>query len=142
MNRKQWIIAEAILFLGAALALAQPFDLSWHTVDGGGHMVSTGGTFALGGTIGQPDAGPIPIGMSGGTFTLVGGFWPAASAACTCPGDMDADGLKNGRDISLFSSCMVAGGNCSCADVDGVPGLSAGDISVFVNDLLAGAACP
>jgi hypothetical protein len=52
-----------------------PYDLSWNTVDGGGGTFSTGGTFSVGGTIGQPDAGV----MSGGSFTLTGGFWPAAS---------------------------------------------------------------
>lgn len=47
------------------------FDLSWNTVDGGGGTFSTGGTYELGGTIGQPDAGR----HTGGTYTLDGGFW-------------------------------------------------------------------
>ena len=46
-------------------------DLSWYTVDGGGATFSTGGPYSLGGTIGQPDAGV----MSGGSYTLAGGFW-------------------------------------------------------------------
>jgi len=48
------------------------YDLTWNTIDGGGGLFSTGGGFDLSGTIGQPDAGS----MSGGTFTLDGGFWP------------------------------------------------------------------
>ncbi len=48
-----------------------PFDLTWSTVDGGGATFSTAGSFSLGGTIGQPDAG----GMAGGDYTLAGGFW-------------------------------------------------------------------
>jgi len=51
------------------------YDLSWYTIDGGGATFSTGGSYSLGGTIGQPDAGM----MSGGSFTLVGGFWGGAS---------------------------------------------------------------
>ncbi len=47
------------------------YDLSWYTVDGGGAMYSTGGTYSLGGTIGQADAGTL----NGGTYTLAGGFW-------------------------------------------------------------------
>ncbi len=43
------------------------FDLSWHTVDGGGGT-SSGGDFVLRGTIGQPDAGEL----SGGDFVLRG----------------------------------------------------------------------
>jgi hypothetical protein len=50
------------------------FDLSWSTVDGGGGTSSTGGTYELGGTIGQPDAGRL----TGGMYTLDGGFWGGA----------------------------------------------------------------
>jgi hypothetical protein len=48
-----------------------PYDLSWSTVDGGGHTFSTGGDYSLGGTIGQPDPGLL----TGGDYTLGGGFW-------------------------------------------------------------------
>ncbi len=66
----------AVLVVGAAaLAPRGPsFDLSWHTIDGGGGT-STGGGFDLSGTIGQPDAGL----MTGGDFELRGGFWLASS---------------------------------------------------------------
>jgi len=134
-------VAAGVLFT-CALANAQPYDLSWHTVDGGGYTFSTGGSYSLGGTIGQHDAGPVPTGMSGGTFTLVGGFWPAAAIVCTCPGDVNGDLVKNGLDIQLFTQCIIAGGSCSCAEIDGLPGLNNGDVSAFVTDLLNGAACP
>jgi len=51
-------------------AYAQNYAIDWWTVDGGGGA-STGGVFAVSGTIGQPDAGA----MSGGNFSLTGGFW-------------------------------------------------------------------
>jgi hypothetical protein len=73
------LLAPILAFgIGALPAFAQtggPYDLSWNTIDGGGATFSTGGTYSLGGTIGQPDAGA----MLGGSFTLAGGFWPAAS---------------------------------------------------------------
>ncbi len=47
------------------------YDLTWNSIDGGGAMFSTGGAYSLGGTIGQADAGT----MSGGSYTLNGGFW-------------------------------------------------------------------
>jgi hypothetical protein len=53
------------------------YDLSWHTVDGGGRTWSTGGGFSLGGTAGQPDAGLI----EGGDYSLAGGFWPGGAVA-------------------------------------------------------------
>ncbi|MFQ5433729.1 MAG: hypothetical protein ACE5FD_02535 [Anaerolineae bacterium] len=46
------------------------FDLIWSSIDGGGG-VSAGGDYVLGGTSGQPDAGEL----SGGNFTVLGGFW-------------------------------------------------------------------
>ena len=63
----------AAVLSGAPSALAQPYAIPWHTVDGGGATFSTGGTHSLGVTIGQPDASLVP--MAGGDFGLVGGFW-------------------------------------------------------------------
>jgi hypothetical protein len=70
-----------LVVLGDAVVLAQSggaFDLTWYTVDGGGQAgsASTGGSFALSGTIGQPDAGPP---LSGGAFGLGGAFWPGGA---------------------------------------------------------------
>ena len=48
------------------------YDLSWWTVDGGGHRLQGGG-YTLMGTVGQPDPAPR---LAGGEFELVGGFWP------------------------------------------------------------------
>jgi hypothetical protein len=77
------------LLLCGALALAafavpihaQNYSINWSTVDGGGGM-STGGGFTVTGTIGQPDAGQM---MSGGDYTLQGGFW-GILAAIQVPG--------------------------------------------------------
>ena len=56
--------------LTSAAAFAQPFSVDWYKIaDGGG--TSTGGVFSVSGTIGQSDAGK----MSGGSFTVDGGFW-------------------------------------------------------------------
>jgi hypothetical protein len=60
---------------GASTALSTGYDLSWYTIDGGGATFSTGGGYQLGGTIGQADAGVL----SGGSYTLNGGFWGGAS---------------------------------------------------------------
>jgi len=52
-------------------ATAQSYSIDWYTIDGGGGT-STGGVYSVSGTIGQPDAGGP---MTGGNFTLSGGFW-------------------------------------------------------------------
>jgi len=69
-----------ILSLGATLARAQNYSIDWFTIDGGGGT-STGGVYSVSGTIGQPDAGH----MSGGNYTLDGGFW-GIIAAVQLPG--------------------------------------------------------
>lgn len=68
-------LATCCLLLAASTVLAQSgggYDLSWSTVDSGGYTSSIGGDYSLAGTAGQVDAGL----MSGGTYTLAGGFWP------------------------------------------------------------------
>ena len=58
------------MIAAVAAVQSQNYSLDWSTVDGGGGT-STGGVYVVSGTIGQPDAGT----MSGGAYTLVGGFW-------------------------------------------------------------------
>ena len=60
-----------LLTLALVPAWAQEYSIDWHTTDGGGGT-STGGVYAVSGTIGQPDAGEV---MTGGAFSLQGGFW-------------------------------------------------------------------
>lgn len=74
--KKQWraaaILALAMAAGGPALA-ADSYDLFFYTIDDGGYTFCTGGGYALGGTIGQPDAAI----MTGGEYSLQGGFWTA-----------------------------------------------------------------
>jgi hypothetical protein len=112
------------------------FDLSWHTIDGGGGT-STGASFELSGTIGQPDAGV----MAGGGFELAGGFWPGSKGPITptCPADIappGGDGVVNVNDllavINSWGPCPTLPNPCP-ADI--AP--AGGDGAVNVNDLLA-----
>ena len=107
MTRRARTPLAAALFVTSALGVAHAasrgplFDLSWHTVDGGGGTFSTGGGFTLGGTAGQPDAGPV---MNGGEFQLVGGFWAAASEGTPfrCTADLNDDGQVDGDDLGTL----------------------------------------
>lgn len=54
----------------AATSTHAQYAIDWFTFDGGGGQ-SSGDTYTLNGTIGQPDAGV----MTGGNYSLVGGFW-------------------------------------------------------------------
>lgn len=109
------ILAIALLTC-VSMAAGQQFDLSWHTIDGGGTMRSTGGPFELSGTIGQPDAAV----MQGGAFLLTGGFWFEL-----VPTDCNADGGVNRFDYADFHACLTGpdgpapAGACRCFDVNG-----------------------
>lgn len=94
--------------------LGPDYDLSWHTIDGGGVMFSTGGAFELSGTIGQPDAGTL----AAGDFELTGGFWFALA-----PGDCNSDGGVTLFDYGDFESCLSGPGagvppGCACFDMN------------------------
>jgi hypothetical protein len=56
-------------------ASGQSYSIDWYKIAGGGGT-STGGTYTVTGTIGQPDAGGP---MSGGNYSLTGGFWALIS---------------------------------------------------------------
>ena len=139
------IVSTFLTFVITLSPVFGQFEVSWHTIDGGGasgSSASIGGTFEMSGTIGQPDASSFSLPMSGGAFEVVGGFWVVATPTCSCPGDMIADGTKHGRDIQIFVNCLLTPGDCACADVDQANGVNLEDLTAFVSDLLAGTTCP
>lgn len=71
-------LSSLLILMSSLNAVAQTYAINWWTVDGGGGT-STGGVYSVSGTIGQPDAGL----MSGGGYTLQGGFWGGAVAVQT-----------------------------------------------------------
>ena len=97
------LVCFALAF--AAGAEAQPYSISWYTVDGGGHGPITGGAYSLEGTTGQPDASGA---LGGGAFSVMGGYWTIvvpslpvvsspssgsiAATAATLGGDVTSDG--------------------------------------------------
>jgi hypothetical protein len=71
------VLVAITLLLAGSTALAQTgddYDLTWWTVDGGRGTLAGGG-YALGSTVGQPDAAM----WTGGEYTLAGGFWGGAA---------------------------------------------------------------
>ncbi|MCA3004772.1 MAG: hypothetical protein LW650_08755 [Planctomycetaceae bacterium] len=142
--------SAAVLALAiTSAAHAQPFAISWYTIDGGGGT-STGGGFTLSGTIGQPDAGV----MTGGGFTLQGGFWPGAigvPAGCSIAdivaigGTPPADGILTGDDFNAFIGAFAASDPLS--DIVSIGGTPPGDGLITGDDFIAfigafAAGCP
>jgi hypothetical protein len=79
MNRT--IILLGLIITGFCWqASSQSYSIDWYKVAGGGGT-STGATYSVSGTIGQPDASLQT--MSGGAYTLNGGFWSIIAAIQT-----------------------------------------------------------
>lgn len=145
MFRMQQIKRDRVIFRAALAMLAMSsavyagplFDIPWYTIDSGGAILTSGGEFEISGTIGQPDAGEP---MTGGEFTINGGFWPgaAASSAGVC-GDFDLDGDVDLGDFAVFSQCFAGAFNppaVTCppgvdADCDDDGDVDLGDFAVF-----------
>jgi hypothetical protein len=70
-NRLIHLLVLAGLLALSAGAIAQSYSIDWYKVSGGGGT-STGGTYQVSGTIGQPDASGA---MTGGSYSMTGGFW-------------------------------------------------------------------
>lgn len=94
-----YCLTVAAFFGVTAVAMAQtggPYDLSWHNIGPGGS--ASGGSYGLLGSIGQPDAAT----MSGGSYTLTGGFLPGGPT-CVLAGDLNGDGQVTVLDIQMIA---------------------------------------
>ena len=86
-----------------------------------------------GGPTGQPDAGDL----TGGGFTLRGGFWqPAAGSDCgDCPTDVDGSGDTGAFDLAnllgAWGPCDP-GEPCACLDADSDGSINAFDLAVLL----------
>ena len=63
---------------------AQNYSIDWYKIAGGGGT-SSNGQYNLSGTIGQPDASAA---MTGGNYSLTGGFWSIVAAVQTANSPM------------------------------------------------------
>jgi hypothetical protein len=100
-----------------------PYELTWSTIDAGGGQ-SSGGTYVLTGTIGQPDAAY----SAGGKYELLGGFLPGGplciaefddfaklaeqwlNTASGLTGDLDGDNDVDFDDLSWLADFWL----CNC----------------------------
>ncbi|HEY3763185.1 MAG TPA: hypothetical protein VGN23_15675 [Verrucomicrobiae bacterium] len=80
LQTMQKVALLAALILACSFsAVAQSYSIDWYKISGGGGA-STNGAYSLTGTIGQPDAGMT---MSGGNYSVTGGFWSLISVVQT-----------------------------------------------------------
>jgi hypothetical protein len=91
------IIGFICLVLAALSAKAQSYSVDWYKVAGGGGT-STGGTYTVSGTIGQPDASGA---MSGGNYSVTGGYWALVNVVQT-PGAPTLNIGHSGNVVTVY----------------------------------------
>jgi hypothetical protein len=99
---------KIILLLLLASAANAGYNISWHTIDGGGGT-SSGGQYVLTGTIGQPDAAY----SASGNYELLGGFWPGGPLCI-----VQFDDFARFAEEWLYSGTGLAGDLDKDGDVD------------------------
>jgi hypothetical protein len=136
-HRSSLLILLSFL-LAVSLAGAHAFTIAWSTIDGGGGT-SLGGKYELDGTIGQPDASPEGA-MTGGGYSLTGGYWAVILPACEsyAPVDFDRDCDVDLEDFAVWASCAGGGGIphdgsviCQAADLDNDDDVDQVDFAAF-----------
>lgn len=76
---RYWAATLLLVALSIYSVSAQSYGINWYKIAGGGGT-SSGGQYSLSGTIGQPDASSA---MTGGNYSLTGGFWALVSVMQT-----------------------------------------------------------
>ena len=134
------LLAVWLMMIPAFAQTGGGYDLTWSTIDGGGASpgspgsdASTGGDYALSGTIGQPDARTKF--MTGGGYTLLGGFWVIPECPAV-PADYDGDCDVDHADFAHFEACfsgptVLYAGDCSDASFDSDNDVDHKDFGIF-----------
>lgn len=129
------------LFALALPAHAQ-LAIDFYTIDGGGGT-SSGGSYTISGTIGQPDASTTVL--SGGSYELRGGFWHAAVPE-PCTADWNGNNIVNTSDFVAYLNdfnAVQGGGSFTYNDPDIAPPigvLNTADFVAYLNAYNTG--CP
>ena len=109
-----------ILILMVSVIVFGDYEISWHTIDGGGG-VSSGGQYLVRGTIAQHDAAY----SESGDYEILGGFWPG-EPLCTV----------NFEDFARFAEYWLDAGTGLPADLYEDNFVDLWDLELFVYEWL------
>jgi len=120
------ILVGLLLLVTSGLVQADQHKIVWSTIDGGGGT-STGGTYQLEGTIGQPDAAY----SYGGDCEVLGGFWPGGPLCF-----VEFEDFARFAEHWLQTGCNEANDWCGGADLNHLEGVNWTDLDWFTDDWL------
>ncbi|MEX2217453.1 MAG: hypothetical protein WD749_01730 [Phycisphaerales bacterium] len=116
------------------------FELTWHTIDGGGRTFLTGPDYELGSTTGQPDMGQ----SYGACYEWNGAFWVISASPVTCYANCDHSIVTPVLNVADFGCFLTeyAAGSCyaNCDESTTSPILNVADFGCFLTKYAAG--CP
>jgi hypothetical protein len=96
----------ALLLTGVCFAPAQ-YTVPWSKIAGGGATTpSTGGVYAVSGTLGQHDASGA---LTNGVYSVTGGFWPGVNLLQTPDAPLLAAEQLGGGNVRVFWPLPAAG---------------------------------
>ncbi len=122
MTTLTWLGVASTAWAGSSL------QVDWYTINGGGITYATGGAYAVGGTIGQPDAVQSLSGSSG--VNVAGGFWVVPPEYCF--GDADGDGDVDFADLEILLEDWGTG--APAADFNGSGRVDFGDLEILLDN--------
>jgi hypothetical protein len=124
------ILAVLLVVLSLPIAVGAqsggPYVLEWSTIDGGGGT-SSGGSYILSGTIGQPDAAY----SEAWPYEVLGGFWPVGPLCV-----VEFYDYARFADYWLYSGCDAGNDWCGGADLDQMGDVDGIDLGLFVEEWL------
>lgn len=82
----------------------------------------------------------VAAALPGAPYSIVWLKMIVGGSGCACPGDLDSNGIFDGRDMPNFISNVLAGEG-ACSDTNNDTLVNPDDIIPFVNILLAGGPC-
>jgi hypothetical protein len=98
---KQIFLLSGLLI--PTISFAQTYSIAWYKIAGGGGT-SGGGPYSVSGSIGQHDAS---MAMSGGGYSLTGGFWSLISVVQTSGAPLLAISYSGNQAIVSWSPSIT-----------------------------------
>lgn len=135
------LLLQVSMFFGACVAQAQQFDINWHSIACGGGLWSEdiAQTWELSSTIGDPIAASSATPLSGGAWSLTGGFL-SLPVPYPCPTDLDGNGVVDLADLTRLLSHFGVGGTAQEGDIDLDGDIDLIDLTLLLSNI--GLTCP